>query len=298
MEDIELLREYAEHRSQQAFTELVDRRMNLVYATALRKVGDADLAKDVAQMVFLDLARKAKQLRRETVLTGWLYRSTHYAAANVLRAEGRRHKRETTAMQLMELNSDGQSVWREVAPLLDEAMRRLSRTDQDALLLRYFEGKSCREVGQALGMKDDTLQKRVARALEKLRSFFARKGVKVPAAALVSALAANAVQAAPAGLAASCATQALFVVDGMDRRGFQGTRQAGRLQAAGTRHRAPLPEGLIIGRERVPARRDDAARVHHFPADRHGDASRLYVGRRETLPSQPILPTSCRRPRH
>ena len=209
MEDIELLREYAEHRSQQAFAELVDRRMNLVYATALRKVGDADLAKDVAQMVFLDLARKAKQLRRETVLTGWLYRSTHYAAANVLRAERRRHKRETTAMQLMELNSDGQSVWREVAPLLDEAMRRLSRTDQDALLLRYFEGKSCREVGQALGMSDDALQKRVARALEKLRSFFARKGVKVSVAALVPALAANAVQAAPAGLAASGVTHAL-----------------------------------------------------------------------------------------
>jgi DNA-directed RNA polymerase specialized sigma24 family protein len=87
MDDIELLRRYSEQRSEEAFAELVSGHVNLVYSTALRLVGEADLAEAVVQVVFLDLARKAKTLCRGTVLAGWLYRSTCLAAANLPRGE-------------------------------------------------------------------------------------------------------------------------------------------------------------------------------------------------------------------
>ncbi len=209
MDDLELLRVYAERGSEQAFADLVGRHANLVYSTALRYVRDADLARDVVQMVFRDLACKAKKLCGGTVVTGWLYRSTRYAASTVLRTERRRRKRETFAMEIIENNSDTQSVWTELAPLLEDAMNRLGKADQDAVLLRFFEGKSLRDVGQALGMTDDAAQKRLARALEKLRSFFAAKGVKVSVTFLVPAIAANAVQAAPEGLTPSVVATSL-----------------------------------------------------------------------------------------
>src|SRR5688572_21765701 len=131
MEDSELLRDYAERRSEQAFTELVQRHIDFVYSTALRLVNERQLAEDVAQMVFIRLARKAGSLREGTILTGWFYRTTQFIAQTAQRAEWRRRKREGLAMQLSEVNQDGDSVWKEVAPLLEEAMGQLRQSDQD-----------------------------------------------------------------------------------------------------------------------------------------------------------------------
>jgi len=99
-------------------------------------------------------------------------------------------------------------VWSEIAPHLDAALGELSEPDRDAVLLRYFENKSLREVGQVLGTSDDTAQKRVSRAVEHLRGIFARRGVTVGASGLVVAVSANAVQAAPVGLAVTISTAA------------------------------------------------------------------------------------------
>src|ERR1035437_11195821 len=93
--DSELLRRFARTNSEDAFAELVKRHANLVYSAALRQVGgDEHFAKDVSQMVFADLARKAKALSRRETLTGWLYTSTHFAAAKVVRTENRCRDRE------------------------------------------------------------------------------------------------------------------------------------------------------------------------------------------------------------
>jgi RNA polymerase sigma factor (sigma-70 family) len=209
MEDHELLREYAEHQSDKAFAELVARHIDLVYSTAFRLLGEPHLAKDVAQMVFIGLARKPRSIRNPQALAGWLYRTTRFTAGSTLRTEHRRRRWESAAMELNNHHSDSQSVWQALAPYLEAAIDTLDAADQDAVALRFFEGKSLREVGAALRMTEDAAQKRVARALEKLRSCFARQGIAASSTLIASVIAAHAVQAAPAGLAASVASASL-----------------------------------------------------------------------------------------
>ena len=201
MDDHELLQEYVQRQSEQAFAELVGRHVNLVYSTAARLAGEPHLAQDVAQAVFLQLARKAGSVRNGRALGSWLYRVTHAATVDALRSERRRRIREREAMSRSERNADAPAAWASVGPLLDEAMRRLKPAEMDAVVLRFFEGKSLREVGNALALSEDGAQKRVGRALEKMRVFFARRGVTATAAALTTVISTNSVQAAPAGLA-------------------------------------------------------------------------------------------------
>src|SRR4051794_18448972 len=121
MDDLELLRNYAIRGLETAFAELVKRHVDLVYATALRRVTNAHLAEEVTQAVFLILSRKARTLSRETVVAGWLYRTALHVAADAMRAEYRRHHREAQAMQTMG-SSESESHWADIAPQLDEAM--------------------------------------------------------------------------------------------------------------------------------------------------------------------------------
>src|SRR5216117_2272325 len=199
--DAQLLREYVNNGSETAFGELVSRHADLVYSAALRQVHEPDLARDVAQSVFADLARKAKVLSGDVVLAGWLYRSTRFAALTFLRDERRRQNRERQAMQLLDLPGESSPDWDRIRPSLDEAMANLGKTDHDALVLRFFKNEGLRAVGTALGTSEDAAQKRVARALEKLRAFLLRRGVRLSSAALAAALSGSAVQAAPAALA-------------------------------------------------------------------------------------------------
>ncbi|MGA2052944.1 MAG: sigma-70 family RNA polymerase sigma factor, partial [Opitutales bacterium] len=209
MDDRELLQDYIERRSEAAFAELVLRHVNLVYSTALRVVRETSLAKDVAQTVFIALARKPRAIRDPGALGGWLYRAAHWAAAQSVRTEQRRRQREHEVMNQAELENHAPADWAAVGPLLDEAMRHLSRTDQDALVLRFFDGKSLRETGAALALSEDAAQKRVTRALDKMRRYFARRGVTATVALLAGVIAENSVQAAPTGLAANLANASL-----------------------------------------------------------------------------------------
>ena len=211
--DAQLLREYAEHGEEAAFCEIVVRHADLIYSAALRQVVSPDLARDVAQSVFTDLARKARSLAETRAgnasLLGWLYRSTRFAALNQLRDDRRRQARDKQVMEQFDPAPETATDWDRVQPLLDEAMDELGDEDREALLLRYFKNLDFRAIGASLGVSDDAAQKRVSRALEKLRGEFARRGVTTAAVALAAALSANAVAVAPAGLAAAFSTAAL-----------------------------------------------------------------------------------------
>jgi len=210
--DAQLLRDYAECRDEAAFREIVARHTDFVYSAALRQVESSDLAADIAQGVFVDLARKARpvgeRLTPGSSLAGWLHRGTRYAALNHLRDTRRRLTNERQAMEQLLTNSESSADWEQIRPALDEALDRLGDEDREALLLRYFKNQDFRAVGLALGMSDDAAQKRVSRALERLREFFTKRNVTIGASGLVVVISANAVQAAPAGLAATISTAA------------------------------------------------------------------------------------------
>jgi len=209
--DQRLLREYTERRVEAAFGELVRRHVDLVYAAALRMVRDAHLAEDVTQGVFVALAQSAGQLTERPVLSGWLHRTTQNIAANAVRSDVRRRAREQEAAAMNDLlSTEPGAGWEELAPHLDAVLGELSEPDRDALLLRYFERKSAREMGQTLGTSEEAAQKRVSRAVDRLRELLAKRGVTTGASGLVVLLSANAVQAAPVGLALSiCSSTAL-----------------------------------------------------------------------------------------
>jgi RNA polymerase sigma factor (sigma-70 family) len=209
--DSQLLRQFARTNSQDAFAELVERHVNLVYSAALRQVnGDGYFAKDVAQTVFTDLARKASSLARRENLAGWLYTSAHFAAAKIARGENRRRDREEKFMREPEnsgmgvppVQSANETDWEKIRPALDDAMHGLKEADREAVLLRYFENRPFAEVGAKLGLNENAARMRVERALEKLRAIFAKRGITT-ATALASVISANAIQIAPANLAAT-----------------------------------------------------------------------------------------------
>lgn len=209
LSDSDLLQAYVTRRSEPAFAALVDRHLDLVYSAALRQVHDPHLAEEVAQAVFLILAQKGAEMRPGTILSGWLYRTARFAASHALRTEYRRQRREQEAQQMQPAPSDSDSDWEHIAPVLDEAMNRLSAKDRDAVVLHFFEKKSLREVGLALGTNEDAAQKRVSRAVEKLRVFITRRQTLTSGVALSSLLAAHAVHAAPTTLASSITAASL-----------------------------------------------------------------------------------------
>ncbi|MEY4326860.1 MAG: hypothetical protein RIS24_3031, partial [Verrucomicrobiota bacterium] len=210
-EETELLRRYAEDRSEAAFEEVVRRHLNLVHSAALRQVcGNPAAAADIAQAVFTD-ACQANRLTRHPALVGWLYTTTHRMAARYVRDETRRRRREheAHAMQETHRSTDLEADWNRLAPVLDEAMHELAETDRNALLLRHFLQRPYAEVGVQLGLSDNAARMRVDRALERLRKHLARRGITSTASAVVLALNGPAVAAAPAGLAANVAAAAL-----------------------------------------------------------------------------------------
>jgi RNA polymerase sigma factor (sigma-70 family) len=207
--DSQLLRAYAEHRSEPAFAELVSRHVDFVYSAARRMVCDSHLAEDVTQGVFIALAKAATQLTDRQVLSGWLHRTAQNIAAQTVRTDVRRRAREQEAVAMNELlAAEPAAAWEHIAPHLDAALGELSEPDRDAVLLRYFDHKSAREMAETLGTSEDAAQKRLNRAVERLREFFAKRGVTVGASGLVVAISASAVQAAPVGLAVTISTAA------------------------------------------------------------------------------------------
>jgi RNA polymerase sigma factor (sigma-70 family) len=194
LDDHHLLADFVRDGSEAAFTELVRRHAGLVHSAALRYCGNPHHAEEIAQAVFIIFARKAKALSPRVVVSGWLYQTARLTAANFIKGEIRRRRREQEAVMQSNLNEPEPSDWGKIAALLDEAMGALGETDRNAVLLRYFENRTSPEIGASLRMNEETARKRVNRALEKLRQFFSKRRVTVSSTGLSGAISANSVQ--------------------------------------------------------------------------------------------------------
>jgi len=211
-EDAELLSRYAAEQSEAAFAELTRRHVDLVHSAALRLMsGDLHAAQDVTQQVFTEVARQAKRLARHPALVGWLYTTTRLMALRMNRTEQRRQAREQEANMMNQLLHDDTPPvdWNRLRPVIEDAMHELDDRDRHAVLLRYFQNKTLNEVGAALNLTENAARMRVDRALDKLRGKLARHGITTTAAALAAVVAANAVQAVPAGFAATISAAAV-----------------------------------------------------------------------------------------
>jgi RNA polymerase sigma factor (sigma-70 family) len=243
IEDAELLRRYSEEKSETAFAELVQRHLDFVYAGALRRVGgDTHLAEDVTQHVFVALARSAAPLARRPVLAGWLFTTTRFAAAQVVRSERRRQAREQEAHTMNELTSSSahDAEWQRLRPVLDDTLDELDERDREAVLLRFFEARSFADIGGKLRLTENAARMRVERALDRLHGALTRRGVTSTTAGLALALANQVAVAAPAGLAASVTGA---VVAGVSTGSVSGTAALGFL---GFMNTAKMVTGIAV----------------------------------------------------
>jgi RNA polymerase sigma factor (sigma-70 family) len=208
LNDIELLDAYASQRSEEAFRELVARHVDFTYSAAMRQLRNPHLAEEATQSAFIALAGKAGQLSRKTVVVGWLYRAVHFAALNMQRSEARRKHWEEEAATVNIPAHDDQPFHELALPQVDGALAELSESDRDAVILRFLQQRSFRDLAETLGISEEAAKKRVSRGLEKLRGLLARRGVVISAAALAAGLSQMPVTAAPAAFSAALAVLA------------------------------------------------------------------------------------------
>ena len=269
-----LLADYVANGSEAAFRELVTRYADLVCSTADRLVGgDAHLAEDVAQTVFVDLARKAHTLAPDVMLGGWLHRDTCFAASHLMRAERRREWREREAAAMNDRQDHTEANLARLRPILDEAINQLGAGDRAVILLRFFEQRTLGAVGEALGSTENAAQKRVSRALEKLRLLLKHRGVALSAAALATVLAGEAVKAAPAGLAASLSSAALVTASTGTETAFTTLKFM-----AATKLKTAVISAIVIASVLTPTL------VQHQAQARLREQEPLLRGQREQLP--------------
>lgn len=188
-QDFELLQRFMREGEQSAFADVVRRHLDLVFATALRKVEDPGAAQEVAQNVFAALARKAWRFAPDDSIPAWLHKAALLESKFWLRGELGRRRREEAAAELGTTmkTSENQPAFAALVPLLDEALLSLREKDRTALLLRFYESQSLREVGAAAGVSEDAARMRVQSALEKLAEFFKRRGFKTATVAAAAA---------------------------------------------------------------------------------------------------------------
>ncbi len=227
MDDWQLLRRFVEHDSQEAFAALTKRYLGLVYSVCRRELADAETAEDVTQAVFLILARKAPSLRRNVVLSGWLFQTARFAAKNARTRAQRRAAYELKAAELIQQQVTGEdAAWAEIEPVLNQSLAALREGERESVLLRFFQGMSFVETGTTLGVSEEAARKRVTRALEKMRRFFGQEGIVVPGAALAALLSAHAAKAVPAQLTGEIVKTLAGTVPGQVSLISQGVLQA------------------------------------------------------------------------
>ncbi len=214
-DDLDLLRSYRDEHDEQAFAELVQRHVNLVFGIAYRSLRDWQMSEDVSQRVFTAFARKG---RRQTIrhISSWLYGATQREVNSMIRSESRRQSREREAHEremLAQAAANPESL-EAMSDVVWSSLKRLSLKDQQALFLRFYEGQEFREIGAALGVELRAAQKRVYRAMESLRSELRKRGITATGAVFSSQLFTAGAVSSPPGLASTLSEKALTATTG------------------------------------------------------------------------------------
>ena len=191
--DSDLLRSFVRDDRGEAFTQIVRRNIDLVHSCILRRVGgDSQIAEDLTQKVFSDLARKAATLANLSSVSGWLYVSANLASAEFVRKDRRRKTRELEASRMREIMDEVRTPtsdeWDQVRNLMDDLICQLNHNDREAVVLRFFSKRTYLEIAGVQCTTEESARKRVTRALEKLRHRLARSGVTSSVEALEAAL--------------------------------------------------------------------------------------------------------------
>lgn len=178
--------------------------VNMVYAAALRQVGDMHVAEDVTQAVFVVLARRVAvgKLPKGAQMAGWLLTAVHYAVKEAKRAAVRRgyHERRAASMRTESVHAVEMPEDNAVLRILDDALMKLGAVDQELIARRYLNGEAVNEIATALSIRENTAGKRIARALERLRKLLSRRGIVMPAAAIAGVMASETSRQASAAL--------------------------------------------------------------------------------------------------
>ena len=206
--DADLLAAYDSRGDESAFAALVRRHETLVHATCWRRLQNAALAQDAAQMTFLLLAQKARSLRGHPNLAGWLYQTANFQASNLLKKEISRAKAAASMEESAVVPDPSETDVPAGEEHLDDALLALREPEREAVVLRFFSGRSLREVGDVQGTSEDAARKRISRALERMADFLRGRGAAQASVAGIPALLATPAQAAPAGFASLVVTSA------------------------------------------------------------------------------------------
>ena len=211
-----LLQRYLQSGESRDFEELVKSYHGLVFGVAWRSTQSRSLAEDVTQEVFITLAQKAEGIREPEKLAGWLHRTTTLCAMNMNRKEVRRKRALQTYSE--EVSGAGfsspeeEAKWRQALPILDATLEELSSSDREAILMRFYEEKSFKSIGQVLGKSEEACRKKVNRAVEKLSVLLRKKRVAVGSSVLLASLSSS-LKAESLSRGASCSELARLAVE-------------------------------------------------------------------------------------
>ncbi|MDQ8197948.1 TonB family protein [Pelagicoccus enzymogenes] len=245
--DSELLNRFCSERSETAFTLLVERHLRVVFAVAQNRLGgDAQLAEDVCQIVFSQLARSAKSLRHHGNVKAWLFKTSHFTAAKLVRSQVRQKMREHDYEYVRDPSLPEEKE--NLAQFIDESIEQLPQADQEVLLLRFFESMDYKSIGIRLSMEPNTARMKVERALDKLQASFKKRGIVTTGAALSAAFSTYANCSLPAYLATSVVNVSVANLGGL---ATVGLVSALKLPLAATA--AILLTGIAIERQSTDA---------------------------------------------
>lgn len=285
-DDTDLLQKWTRHRDRESLGELIRRHIDLVYAVARRQVGDAHLAEDVTQAVFILLLQKAHQIKSEAAMTSWLFTTTRYAAANATKVLRRRRHHEHYASRHEQMTIDEPLMDDHSSPLLDEAIETLPRADRACILMSFMQQKTHAQVGAAIGVTEEAARKRITRAVDRLRAFFVSRGVTMSTTALIAsfstqskasaALVESTINLTILSQSASAATAAGTIAKGVANMIFTA-----KLKLAAAAAIAMATTGFVTGQV-----------VHHLMAPAMVATTTLQAAPEAPIPAQPSAPSS------